>query len=312
MDKPVLIAARQFAEPLSKAPALFGELRLYDANDPAGVLQGAHLWAGTIMDPVPSDLIARFPDSLGLIVNFGVGIDNIDLEAAAARGIQVSNTPVVTEDTADLAMALLLATCRRLSSSERLLREGNWAGGAGQLGQRVHGKTLGIVGFGAIGQAVARRARGFGLKVIYHGPHPKPEEAIATAAEYRQSLAALLGEADIVSLHCALTAATRHLLNADTLAQLKPGAVVINTGRGLLIHEAALVDALTSGHLGGAGLDVFEFEPRVTDALMAFDNVTLLPHIGSATRECRADMAGRFIGNIQAFLTTGKPMDPCW
>jgi glyoxylate reductase len=176
----------------------------------------------------------------------------------------------------------------------------------------VHGKTLGIVGFGAIGQAVARRARGFGMTVIYHGPHRKPEAENETGGSYRPTLAALLGEADIVSLNCALTADTRHLLDADTLSMTKPGAVVINTGRGPLIHEAALVETLASGHLGGAGLDVFEFEPKVTAALMDFDNVTLLPHIGSATAECRADMAGRLLGNIQAFLATGKPLDACW
>ena len=312
MNKPIVVTARQFPEPLEQALASFGEVRVFDADNPAASLEGARIWAGTAMDPVPGDLLERFPDSLGLVANFGVGVDNIDLEAAAARGVQVSNTPVVTEDTADLAMALLLATCRRLSSSERLLRENNWAAGAGQLGQRVHGKTLGIIGFGAIGQAVARRARGFGMTVLYHGPNPKPEAEKETGAHYRATLAALLGEADIVSLNCALTAETRHLLNAGTLAQMKRDAIVINTGRGPLIHEAALVEALAGGQLGGAGLDVFEFEPKVTAALTEFDNVTLLPHIGSATRECRADMAARLIGNVQAFLTTGKPLDPCW
>ena len=312
MNKPIVVTARQFPEPLEQALASFGEVRVFDADNPAASLEGARIWAGTAMDPVPGDLLERFPDSLGLVANFGVGVDNIDLEAAAARGVQVSNTPVVTEDTADLAMALLLATCRRLSSSERLLRENNWAAGAGQLGQRVHGKTLGIIGFGAIGQAVARRARGFGMTVLYHGPNHKPEAEKETGAHYRATLAALLGEADIVSLNCALTAETRHLLNAGTLAQMKRDAIVINTGRGPLIHEAALVEALAGGQLGGAGLDVFEFEPKVTAALTEFDNVTLLPHIGSATRECRADMAARLIGNVQSFLTTGKPLDPCW
>ena len=312
MNEPVLVTARQFPEPLMQALARCGEVRVYDASNPAETLEGAHVWAGTAMDPVPADLVRMFPPSLGLVANFGVGVDNIDLEATRARGVQVSNTPVVTEDTADLAMTLLLAACRRLSSSERLLRENNWAAAAGQLGQRVHGKTLGIIGFGAIGQAVARRARGFGMTVLYHGPNPKPEAEQETGARYRATLAALLAEADVVSLNCALTAATRHLLNAGTLAQMKPDAIVINTGRGPLIHEAALVDALAGGQLGGAGLDVFEFEPKVTAALMEFDNVTLLPHIGSATRECRADMVARLIGNVQAFLDTGKPLDPCW
>jgi glyoxylate reductase len=312
MNKSTVVTARPFPEPLVQALAGLGEVRVFDPNNPAPSLEGARIWAGTAMDPVPAELIGSFPASLGLVANIGVGVDNIDLEAAAARRIQVSNTPVVTEDTADLAMTLLLATCRRLTSSERLLRENDWAGAAGQLGQRVHGKTLGIVGFGAIGQAVARRARGFGITVLYHGPNPKPEAEKETGAHYRATLAALLGEADFVSLNCALTADTRHLLNAGTLAQMKPDAIVINTGRGPLIHEAALVDALAGGRLGGAGLDVFEFEPAVTAELMDFDNVTLLPHIGSATRECRADMGARLIGNVQAFLATGKPLDPCW
>jgi len=312
MSNPVLIAARQLPAPLMAALARHGDVRVYDTEDPETSLAGARVWVSTPMDPGPASLIARFPPSLGLVAKIGVGTDNIDLAAAAARDIQVSNTPVVTGDTADLAMALLLATCRRLSTSERLLRAGDWAGAASQLGQRVHGKTLGIVGFGAIGQAVARRAAGFDLKVIYHGPHRKPDAERACGVEYRDSLAALLAEADIVSLHCPLTDGTRHTLNRETLAQMKPGAIVINTGRGPLVHEAALVDALASGHLGGAGLDVFEFEPEVTAALKDFDHVTLLPHIGSATVECRGDMAARLIGNIQAYLATGRVQDPCW
>jgi glyoxylate reductase len=311
MEHTVVITARPLPEAMMQGLSRFGEVQVHDPDAAGGFPDGARVWVGTAVDPVPAELIQRFPDSLGLIANVGVGIDNVDLEAAAARGIQVSNTPVVTEDTADLTLALMLATCRRTGLCERLLREDNWAAGASQLGQRVHGKTLGIVGFGAIGQAVARRARGFDMPIIYHGPRAKPDAAQAVGAEYRESLAALLGEADIVSLNCPLSAATHHLINAQTLAQMKPGAILINTGRGPLVEEAALVDALAGGHLAAAGLDVFEFEPQVTPALLAMDNVTLLPHIGSATGECRTDMAMRAFGNIQAFLENGRVLDDC-
>ena len=206
---------------------------------------------------IPDDLLVKFWE-LGLIANLGVGTDNIDLTGAAARGIQVSNTPVVTEDTADLTLALLLATCRRLSTCERLLRDGNWAAGAQTLGHRVHGKTLGIVGFGAIGQAVARRASGFGMNLLYHGPRRKGEADSALDATYCADMTQLLQASDIVSLNCPLTPETRHLINEATLAQMKPGAVLINTGRGPLVDEAALVAALASGvrarsHSGTAG-----------------------------------------------------------
>jgi len=309
MNKPTIIVARPLPEALMQALQQFGTVQVLD--DGEDTLNECRILVTTAMDPVSAEMIAGFPDSLGLIANIGVGTDNVDLGAARARNIAVSNTPVVTEDTADLTMALMLATCRRLSESERHLRDGNWAAGANQLGLRVHGKTLGIVGFGAIGQAVARRAQGFGMTVLYHGPNPKLQAETELGAEYQPELTQLLAKADIISLNCALTSSTRHLLNRETLAATKPGAVIINTGRGPLIDEAALVDALKSDHLGGAGLDVFEFEPQVTPALLDLDKVTLLPHIGSATGECRTDMAHRVLANIQHFLQKGTPLDCC-
>lgn len=308
-DRPVLVLARSLPEPLLQALNELGHTRLLTADMDS--LAGATVLVATAVDPVPQALIERFPSSLKLIAILGVGTDGVDLAAAARHGIAVSNTPVVTEDTADLTMALLLASCRRLSACERLLRQGDWAAGASQLGRRVHGKTLGIIGFGAIGQAVARRARGFGMSIVYHGPSRKEQAEAELAARFRADLDELLAEADIISLNCPLTPATRHLLDRDSLARTKPGAILINTGRGPLVDEAALVEALASGHLGGAGLDVFEFEPDITPALREFDNVTLLPHIGSATAECRLDIAMRAIGNIKAFLQHGEPMDRC-
>lgn len=309
MTERQLVTAPHVPQALQQALSRFGEVTALKGN-PAQLAK-AQVFVCTAIDPVSSELIGQFGDSLGLIANVGVGTDNIDLEAAASRGIRVSNTPVVTEDTADLAFALLLATCRRLGVCERHLRAGDWSAGARIMGQRVHGKTLGIVGFGAIGQAVARRARGFDMRILYHGPSRKPESESAVNAQYCDDLATLLQHADIVSLNCPLTTTTRHIMDAGMLARMKPGAVLINTGRGPLIDELALVDALASGHLGGAGLDVFEFEPEVTPRLREFDSVTLLPHIGSATGECRNDMAMRALGNIESFLATGAPLDSC-
>lgn len=306
MVTPIIVIARPLPETFVKALRALGEVRQFDA---VNSLFGATVWVGTVLDQVSAELIDQFPDSLGLIANFGVGLDNIDLSAATARGIQVSNTPVVTEDTADLCMTLILATCRRLTVCERLLRCDNFAAGAAQLGLRVHGKTLGLVGFGEIGQAVARRASGFGMQILYTGPSRKPDAEQDTGANFVAKLDDLLTQADIVSLHCPLTSSSHHLLNRDRLTRMKTGSILINTGRGPLVDEAALVEALSSGQLGGAGLDVYEFEPQVSKELYQFDNVTLLPHIGSATGECRTDMAMRVIENIRTFLRDGVPQD---
>lgn len=308
--KPIILLSRKLPDMFTAALGEVGEVRvLGECSDDQ--LQGARIYLASGIDPVSAELIQRLPASVGLIANIATGIDNVDLEAAAARGIAVSNTPVVAEDTADLAMALLLATCRKLSFCERALRDGNWGLGAGQLGIRVHGKTLGIVGMGAIGQALARRAAGFAMNILYHGPNRKPDTEEALGVSYTASLEELLAQADIVSLNCPLTRDNHHLLNASTLAQMKPGAILINTGRGPLVDEKALVEALHNGHLGGAGLDVFEFEPKVTPQLLQLDNVTLLPHIGSATAECRGDMAMRAFANIRHYLAEGKPIDNC-
>lgn len=310
-ENTVILLSRQLPEMFTAALGQLGEVRIMAEQPDEALLAGVTVYLAAGIDPVPASLIQRFPSELGLIANIATGTDNIDLQAAAARGIAVSNTPVVAEDTADLTMALLLATCRKLSFCERALRKGEWQQGAAQVGSRVHGKTLGIVGMGAIGQAVARRAAGFNMNILYHGPNPKPNAEAELGVQYRKALPELLAESDIVSLNCPLTAASRHLMDAEALGQMKPGAILINTGRGPLIDEKALVEALASGHLGGAGLDVFELEPEVTPELLAFDNVTLTPHIGSATGECRTDMAMRAFANIQHFLAEGRPIDNC-
>lgn len=310
-ENPVILLSRQLPEMFISALGQIGEVRIAGEHPDETLMEGATIYLAAGVDPVPAELIQRFPPELGLIANIATGTDNIDLKAAAQRGIAVSNTPVVAQDTADLTMALILATCRKLSFCERSLRLGDWESGAAMLGSRVHGKTLGIVGMGAIGQAVAKRAAGFDMTILYHGPNRKPNAEAELDLQYRASLPELLAESDIVSLNCPLTEASLHLLDAEALGQMKPGAILINTARGPLIDENALVEALENGQLGGAGLDVFEFEPKVTPRLLSFDNVTLVPHIGSATAECRTDMALRAFANIQSFLTEGRSIDNC-
>ncbi len=308
---PTLLLSRPLPDLFVNALQSLGDVHVGDEKLDDAIWARATVYVAVGVDPVPADLIRRFPEGLGLIANIATGTDNIDLTVAAERGIQVSNTPVVAEDTADLAMALLLSACRRLSVCERALRAGDWAAGASQLGSRVHGKTLGIIGMGAIGQAMARRAAGFGMTVLYHGPNQKPAAEATLGVQFRSELDALLAEADIVSLHCPLTDHNHHLINKRSLALMKPGAVLINTGRGSLVDEQALITALADGHLGAAGLDVFEFEPEVSEGLLDFDNVCLLPHIGSATVECRTDMALRAFENVKQYITSGTVPDPC-
>lgn len=310
MDNKTILVSRLLPDPLVAALSGLGEVQIASPDFGIEISEQVGVIVSTAMDPLPAAIIESFPSGLGLIANLGVGTDNIHLSTADRRGIQVSNTPVVTEDTADLAMALLLSTCRRLSVCERLLRDDDWGGSQKHLGTRVHGKTLGIVGFGAIGQALARRAKAFDLEILYHGPNRKEDAEAVTKGRYCEDLSQLLGESDIVSLHCPLSASTRHVIDAKTLKQMKPGSILINTGRGALVDEKALVSALADGHLGGAGLDVFEFEPAVTAELFNFDNVTLLPHIGSATAECRQDIALRGLANVRQFLQDGTVLDP--
>ncbi len=309
MSKPVILVTRPLPQAMLDALGQFGEVQIIDLN--AASLPAGDIIVSTPLDPIRGEALAHLPESVGLIANIGIGLDHVDLPAARERGIAVSNTPVVTEDTADLTMALLMATCRKLSASERYLRNDDWASGMGQLGIRVHGKTLGIIGMGAIGEAVARRAKGFGMEILYSNRGRKAEVEEALGARFCDSRDELLAEADIISLNCDLNPNTHHIIDADAFNKMKPGAVLINAGRGPLVDEAALIDALQAGKLGAAGLDVYEFEPNVSPELMNFDNVTLLAHIGSATQECRADMAKRVCMNIANFIQQGAPLDCC-
>lgn len=276
--------------------------------DTGGELEeGPRVYLTTALDYTDAAKIARLPSTIGLIASLGVGVEKIDFAAAHARAIQVCNTPTVTEDTADLAFSLILAASRRLGANERFVRSGQWSDDQyfGVMGTRVHAKTLGLVGLGAIGQAVARRARGFDMDILYWNRSAKPDLEAELGLTRIDSLEALVARADIVSLHTALTPQTKHLINAALLAQFKPGAVLVNTGRGGLVDETALVEALNTGQLGAAGLDVFAEEPAVPSALLAYETAVLTPHMGSLTLESRIDFVTQGFANIRQFLQTG-------
>ncbi|MCB2057965.1 MAG: D-glycerate dehydrogenase [Novosphingobium sp.] len=267
----------------------------------------------TVTDRIDAGMIEAAGDRLGLIANFGAGIEHIDLGAARARKIIVTNTPgVFTDDTADLTMMLVLSVPRRLGEGSRLVRDGKWTGWAPStlLGRSIGGKRLAIVGMGRIGQAVAHRARAFGMDVAYHNRRPLPASLESMlGARYEPDLDRLIAEADVLTLHCPAGAETHHVLNATRLASMKRGAFVINTARGDLIDEEALIAALQSGHIGGAGLDVYAREPQVDPRLIALPNVITLPHMGSATEEGREHAGEKVIANIRFWVDGHRPPD---
>jgi glyoxylate reductase len=265
----------------------------------------------TVTDRITAAVLNNAGNRLKLIANYGTGVDHIDLKCARGHGITVTNTPdVLTEDTADMTMALILAVPRRLTEGERTLRGGKWTGWSPtwMLGHRVSGKRLGIVGMGRIGQAVARRARAFQMSIHYHNRrrvHPDIEAELE--ATYHESLDQMLARMDVITVHCPHTPATFHLLSARRLKLLRPHAYIVNTARGEIIDEVALVRMLRAKEIAGAGLDVYENEPAVNPKLLAMENVVLLPHMGSATHEGRIDMGQRVIVNIQSFVDGHAP-----
>ncbi|WP_421882946.1 2-hydroxyacid dehydrogenase [Pacificispira sp.] len=273
----------------------------------------AEILVPTVTDKIDREVIDAAGDKLKMIASFGTGVDHIDFAAAKKRGIIVTNTPdVLTEDTADMTMALILAVPRRLVEGEQLVREGSWTGWSptGMLGHRIWGKRLGIIGMGRIGTAVARRAKGFGLSVHYHNRNRVPESLEeALEATYWSSLDQMIAHMDILSINCPHTPATYHLLNARRLDLMKSHAYVVNTSRGEVIDEAALVKALSQGQIAGAGLDVYENEPAVNPKLIKLSNVVLLPHMGSATIEGRIAMGERVIINVKTWVDGHNPPD---
>ena len=267
----------------------------------------------TLTDSLSASVIEQAGPQLRLIASFGTGVDHIDVKAAREKGITVTNTPgVLSEDTADVAMSLILAVPRRIVQGDIKVRSGQWDGWSptGMLGHRINGKRLGIIGMGSIGQAIARRAKAFGMSIHYHNRkavHPSIEAELEST--YWETIEQMLPRVDIISINCPSTPATHHLLNKERLSLLSPHSYLVNTGRGDVIDEMALIELLKENKIAGAGLDVYEHEPVVSSALIDLPNVVLLPHIGSATIEGRHAMGDKVIINIQTFLDGHTPPD---
>ncbi|WP_027262439.1 2-hydroxyacid dehydrogenase [Sedimentitalea nanhaiensis] len=282
-------------------------------SDLATAMRGADVLVPTVTDEIDARLIGQAGDRLKLIANYGAGVDHIDVATARQRGILVSNTPgVLTDDTADMAMALLLAVTRRIPEGLAVMQKGDWQGWAptALLGGRVGGRRLGILGMGRIGQAVARRARAFGMQVHYHNrKRLRPEIEDEFEATYWDSLDQMVARMDVISINCPSTPSTFHLMNARRLKLMKPSAVIVNTSRGEVIDENALTRMLRGGELAGAGLDVYEHGTDINPRLRELSNVVLLPHMGSATLEGRIEMGEKIIINIKTFEDGHRPPD---
>ena len=265
----------------------------------------------SVTDQIDAALIEAAPDRLQLIASFGSGVDHIDLAAARSRGVIVTNTPgVLTDDTADMTMALILSVPRRLAEGEKLVRSGQWPGWSpsGMLGHRIGGKRLGIIGMGRIGRAVARRAAAFGLTVAYHNRHRLPFEVEQElSATWHADVDSLLTDSDIVTINCPLNSDSRGMIDARRIALMRPDAYLINTSRAEITDEPALIAALSEGRIAGAGLDVYAHEPAVDARLLALSNVVLLPHMGSATFEGRDATGARVIANIRSWADGHRP-----
>ncbi|WP_442755569.1 2-hydroxyacid dehydrogenase [Methylocystis sp. JAN1] len=320
--KPLVVVTRRLPEVIETRMCELFDTRLNESDKPmshdelAEAMRTAEVLVPTITDRIDSGLISQAGEQMKLIANFGNGVDNIDVASALGRSITVTNTPgVLTEDTADMTMALILSVARRLVEGARAIPEGNWAGWSPtwMLGHRITGKRLGIVGMGRIGQALARRAKAFGLSIHYHNRRRVPVEIEESLeATYWESLDQMLARVDIVSIHCPHTPATYHLLSARRLKHLRPHAILVNTARGEIVDENALVRMLEANEISGAGLDVFEHEPAVSPKLLKLaqaGKVTLLPHMGSATIEGRVDMGEKVIINIKTFMDGHRPPD---
>jgi len=317
--RPTVVVTRRLPEAVERKLVDRFDARLNRDDAPltaaqlADAVRTADALLPTVTDRVTADVLGAEPRRVRIVSNFGVGYNNIDVEAARRLGVVVTNTPdVLTDDTADIAVALMLMAARRLGEGERQVRAGEWTGWRPThlLGTKLSGKTLGIIGLGRIGRAVARRAHhGFGMRVLYYDPPVPPAVAAEVGAEPADSLEAVLVESDVVSLHCPATPETRHLMNAERLRLMKRGALLVNTARGDVVDEAALATALADGVIAGAGLDVFEREPAVSDALRRMENVVLLPHLGSATVETRVAMGERALDNLIAFFDGREPRD---
>jgi len=317
--KPLVIVTRRLPEIIeARLMELFNtKLSLDDKpfskNQLIDAVKEADILLPTVTDIIDKDVIENASSKLKLIANFGNGTDHLDLVAAQKKKIIVTNTPgVLTEDTADMVMGLLLAVPRKVIEGENLIRSGKWEGWSPthMMGRRIWGKRLGIIGMGSIGQAVARRAIGFGLNIHYHNRNRLPDVIEEShQATYWEGLDQMLPKMDIISINCPSTPETYHLLSRARLSTLQPHAYIINTSRGKVVNEEALAELLSIGKIAGAGLDVFEREPSVSEVLLGAPNTVLLPHMGSATVEARIEMGEKVIINIQTLLNGHRPPD---
>ncbi|MEM9278049.1 MAG: D-glycerate dehydrogenase [Pseudomonadota bacterium] len=320
--KPVVVVTRKLPDSVeTRMRELFNtrlnlEDNAFTEDQLVEAVQTADVLVPTVTDKIDEALINKAGDQLKLIANFGNGVDNIDVAAAAKKGITVTNTPnVLSEDTADMTIGLLIAVSRRFVEGAQAINKGRWEGWSPtwMLGNRIWGKRLGIIGMGRIGTAVARRAKAFGLSIHYHNRNPVAEVTEQELeATYWENLEQMLPRVDFVSVNCPSTPATYHLLNEERLALMQKGTIIINTARGEIINEAALTSAITQGRIGGAGLDVFEHEPAVESELMNLvkkGKVVLLPHMGSATKEGRMEMGERVLINIRTWADSHRPPD---
>jgi len=317
-ELPLIAATRRLPDACEARLKKTHRVRLGDdaaAYTPEGLAKHADGASVLIVSPAETlneAAINALPASVKMLPTFSVGTDHIDLAAAKKRGLTVTNTPgVLTDATADLTMLLILAVTRRGGEGERLVRSGTWTGWRPTqlMGAALGERTLGIIGMGRIGMAVAARARGFGLRILYHNRKPSPQ-ADALHARYFDTIDGMLPHTDILSLHCPMSPETQNLLDARRLALLPKGAFVINTARGGHVVDDALIAALESGHIAGAGLDVFAGEPKLDPRYMKLDNTVLLPHLGSATAETRHAMGMMVIDNIESVLNGRPPLNP--
>lgn len=307
----ILMPAPMLDSVIAALDARFVLHRLWEQDDPdAYIAQVGQrirgLAASTLAGRIDASWFDRLP-ALEIVANFGVGYDTIDAAAAAARGVIVTNTPgVLDEEVADLTIGLLLATVRRIPQADRYVREGRWADAPFPLSPTLRGRRIGILGLGAIGKAVARRLEGFGVSIAYHGRSRQP----GVAYDYHDSPATLAASCDVLIAIVPGGAGTRHLVDADVLAALGSDGVLVNVARGSVVDQAALVAALRSGTILAAGLDVYDAEPDVPEALRAMENVVLLPHIGSASEQTRRAMGQLVVDNLASWFDTGKPISP--
>lgn len=316
-DKPVILVTRKLPDAVEArlsrdyAPRFNPEDRLYPTEELLERAQGADAILACHTEHLDADTINKLPDTIRAIANFSVGVDHCDLKAGKARGIIVTNTPDVLADaTAETTMLLMLGAARRASEGERLLRAGKWDtwSPAFMVGIQVTGKKLAIIGMGRVGQVTAKRARGFDMQVHYHNRKRLPEN-LEHGAVFHQTLDTLLPESEFLALHCPATPETKNLLNAELIAQLPDGAIIVNAARGSVVDEDALLDALRSGKLYAAGLDVYKNEPFIRGDFAKLENTFLLPHIGSATRETRNAMGYRALDNLDAVFAGKEPKD---